>query len=172
MPYKNSVRFTDKDSSFHIYSVMRYNRNFLFNSMHKDWYICESVRRKLHATELALDFYNGEPDVLDRCTFLAHPIPQNDDKLKNCKNVLGPVQHPEINGQPLPHPPHLVPKTPPPPPALPACIPVCPASGPAPSTPAEASVVSETPTVSSIRKYGVSQLGNHKRTCHLVNDLL
>lgn len=132
---------------------MRYNRNFLFNSMHKDWYICESERRKLHATELALDFYNGEPDVLDRCTFLAHPIPQNDNKLKNCKNVLGPVQHPEINGQPLPHPPHLVSKTPPPPPALPSCIPVCPATGPAPPTPAGASVVSETPTVSSIRKF-------------------
>lgn len=148
-----SFRFADKDSSFRIYSVMRYNRNFLFNSMHKDWYICESGQRKLHATKLALDFYNGDQDVLDRCTFLAHPIPQNDDKLKNCKNVLGPVEHPAINGQPLPNPPHLVSKTPPPPHALPSCIPVCPVTGPAPST----SIVSETPTVTSMRKFRFSQ---------------
>lgn len=132
---------------------MRYNRNFLFNSMHKDWYICESEKRVSHGTELALDFYNGEPDVLDRCTFLAHPIPQNDNKLKNCKNVIGPVEHPAIQGQPLPHPPHLVPKTPPPPPALPSCIPVCPATESAgTSIPTGGSVVPESPTIPSIRK--------------------
>ena len=165
MSYKSCFRFADKDSSFYIYSVMRYNRNFLFNSMHKDWYICESQKRKLHRTALALDFYNGEPDVLDRCTFLAHPIPQNDNKLKNCKNVLGPVQHPEINGQPLPHPPHLVPKTPPPPPALPSCIPVCPATGPVPSTPTGVSVVSETPTVLNKRKSWFSQFKDSASFC-------
>lgn len=118
--------------------------------MHKDWYICESEKRVLHGTELALDFYNGEPDVLDRCTFLAHPIPQNDNKLKNCKDVIGPVKAAEINGQPLPHPPHLVPKIPPSPAALPTCIPVCPATESAGTT--IPTGVTEAPTTPSLSK--------------------
>ena len=122
-----NVYFSDKDSSFYIYSVMKYTRNLLFSSMHKDWYICQSAKKNVLGTEVNLDFYNGEPDVLDRCSFVVQPIQENDNKLMNCKNVVGPVEHPEINGQPLPHPPHLVPDTTPPPPALPVCIPVCPA---------------------------------------------
>lgn len=107
---------------------MMYTRNLLLQSMHTDWYICQSEKKTLHgATDIVLDFYDGDPDVLGRCTFLFHPIAQNENKYKMCKNVLGPVKHPSISGQPLPHPPHLVPKTQPPAPALPSCIPVCPA---------------------------------------------
>ena len=121
--------FLDKDSSFNIYAVMYYARGLLFNSMHKDWYICESKKPDRHGPELVLDFYNGDPDVLTRCSFIIQPLQQNEDKLQNCKNVIGPVEHPAINGQPLPHPPHLVPHTPPPPFVLPACIPTCSAGG-------------------------------------------
>lgn len=107
---------------------MAYTNNLIFNSIHKDWCICESEDPDIHGPEVILDFYNGDPDVLVRCTFSAQPLPPHEDKLKNCKNVIGPVEHPEINGQPLPHPPHLVPHTPPQlPPALPVCMPVCPA---------------------------------------------
>ena len=100
----------------------------MLQSMHKDWYVCQTKKSpKKDKTNIKLDFYNGEPDVLNRCTFLFHPIAQNENKYKMCKNVIGPVEHPAIVGQPLPHSPHLVPKTPPPPPpALPSCIPVCP----------------------------------------------
>lgn len=119
--------FSDKDSSFSVYSVMFYTRNLIFNSMHKDWCICEAEKPDWHGPEVLLDFYNGDPDVLTRCSFVVHPLKQNENKLRNCLNVLGPVQHPAIQGQPLPHPPHLVPQTPPSPPAPPVCIPVCPA---------------------------------------------
>lgn len=108
---------------------MKYTRNLLLQSMHKDWYVCQTKTNSIHEnTDLMLDFYNGEPDVLNRCTFLFHPIAQNEDKYKMCTNVLGPVKHPAIAGQPLPHPPHLVPETPPSSLALPSCIPVCPAA--------------------------------------------
>lgn len=107
---------------------MMYTRNLLLQSMHIDWYICQSEAKTLHGvTDIVLDFYDGDPDVLGRCTFLFHPIAQNENKYKMCKYVLGPIKHPMISGQPLPHPPHLMPKTPPPPPAFPSCIPVCPA---------------------------------------------
>ncbi|XP_029196209.2 uncharacterized protein LOC114961608 [Acropora millepora] len=115
----------DKDSSFHIFSVMKLARNFLLNSWHKDWYICQSEKRKKYGTQIILDYYNGQPDVLDRCTFVLSPIWT--DKYQYCKHALGPVIAPEINGQPLPHPPHLVETTPAPPFVLPSCIPVCPA---------------------------------------------
>ena len=134
---------------------MRYPRNFLFNSIyHQDWYICESKEINKQGTPVILDFYNGDPDVLDRCTFLAHPIPQNYNKLINCKNVVGPVEHPEINGQPLLRPPQLVPDTTPPPPVPPVCIPVCPATASAGTSPATlptagVSAVSEGPTIPS-----------------------
>ena len=110
---------------------MTYTRNFLFNSMHKDWYVCEENRaedRGVHKiSKLALDFYSGNPDVLPRCAFILNPIEKNGDKFRNCKNFIGPVETPEISGQPLPHPPHLVSNKPPSPFGLPTCIPVCPA---------------------------------------------
>ena len=108
---------------------MKFGRNFLLKSMHKDWYICQNREKDVHgSTGIDLDFYNGEPDVLERCTFLFQPIPQSFDKRMNCRNVVGPVVHPSITGQPRPRPPHLVPYPPPPVPAQPSCIPVCPAS--------------------------------------------
>ena len=106
---------------------MHYSRNLIFNSMHKDWCVCEAEKPGWHGTEVLLDFYNGDPDVLTRCSFMVQPLQQNANKLQNCLNVVGPVEHPAIEGQPLPHPPHLVPHTPPSPPILPVCIPVCPA---------------------------------------------
>ena len=108
-----------------MYSVMKISRNLMLQSMHKDWYVCQSKTKVKEKTDIKLDFYNGKPDVLNRCTFMFHPIAQNEDKYRMCKNVLGPVKHPEIVGQPLPHPPHLVPQKPNPPTALPACIPIC-----------------------------------------------
>ena len=104
---------------------MQYSRNFLFRSTHDDWYICHSRTKDRHGVELTLDFYNGDPSVLQRCTFLLHPMPQQEDKYKNCKHVIGPSKRPFINGQPLPHLPQLVPKVPPSVPALPTCVPVC-----------------------------------------------
>ena len=120
---------TDKESSFIVYSVMKFSTSFLLQSMHKDWYICQGTEKKLHTpTTVGLDFYNGQPDVLERCTFSFQPTAQYDNKYKNCKNVVRPVVHPAINGQSLPRPPHLVPKKPSPlVPAQPTCIPVCPA---------------------------------------------
>ena len=108
-----------------MYSVMKISRNLMLQSMHKDWYVCQWKTKVKEKTDIKLDFYNGKPDVLNRCTFMFHPIAQNEDKYRMCKNVLGPVKHPEIVGQPLPHPPHLVPQKPNPPTALPACIPIC-----------------------------------------------
>ena len=98
---------------------------------HQDWYICEEdlpdTAITVHeTTALILDFYNGEPDVLRRCTFIVRPILASENKLKNCKNVAGPIEAPEITGQHLPHPPYLVEQTPPPAVVLPACMPVCP----------------------------------------------
>ena len=118
----------DRDSSFYVYSVMLFTRNMLFGSIsHDDWYICQSkARHDKSETEVIIDFYNGDEKVLVRCTFLLHPIPPTDNKYKNCKQVAGPVEQPFISGQPLPHPPHLVPHYTPPPPVLPACLPVCP----------------------------------------------
>ena len=104
---------------------MSYTRNLIFNSMHKDWCVCEAEKLESHGSEVLLDFYNGDPDVLTRCSFMVQPLQKNANKLQNCLNVLGPVEHPAIEGQPLPHPPHLVPQTPPS--VLPICIPVCPA---------------------------------------------
>ena len=80
--------------------------------MHNDWYICESIPVGKTETrlriELILDFYNGDPDVLDRCTFLLHPIPQSESKFKNCKGMIGPDPRRMINGQPLPSAPPLI----------------------------------------------------------------
>ena len=91
---------------------MKHTRNILFNSMHNDWYICESIPVGKTETrlriELILDFYNGDPDVLDRCTFLLHPIPQSESKFKNCKGMIGPDPRRMINGQPLPSAPPLI----------------------------------------------------------------
>lgn len=127
--------FSDKDSSFNVFAVMKNTQNLLFSSMHKDWCICESEKPDKHGPEVVLDFYNGDPDVLTRCSFAVQPLQPNVNKLKNCRNVIGPVEHPAIEGQPLPHPPHLVPNTPPSPSALPECIPVCPAGTQAAGTP-------------------------------------
>ena len=106
--------------------------------MHKDWYICDESRgesRGVHKiSKLALDFYSGNPDVLPRCAFILGPIEKNSDKFKNCRNFIGPVETPEISGQPLPHPPHLVSNKPPSPFGLPTCIPVCPAGTMQPGT--------------------------------------
>ena len=100
----------------------------MLKSMHSDWFICQSKEKKLHgSTLIQLDFYNGDPDVLERCTFSFMPISQTQNKYMNCRNVAGPAVHPAISGQPLPHPPHLVPEVPPVP-AQPSCIPVCPAA--------------------------------------------
>ncbi len=109
---------------------MKFSSSFLLKSMHPDWYICQGKDKNLHGfTDIQLDFYNGDPDVLERCAFSFFPIPQYVNKYKNCRNVAGPVEHPAIEGQPLPHPPHLVPKAPSSPvPAQPTCIPVCPAA--------------------------------------------
>ena len=99
--------------------------------MHKDWYICEESYNKNqksvhHISELALDFYNGDPDVLERCAFLVSPLEDTKKKFKNCKGVIGPIEAPNINGQELPHPPHLVDHKSPPAVVLPSCMPVCP----------------------------------------------
>lgn len=108
---------------------MKYFRNTLFNSMHDDWYMCESdhhstkertVRQKI---KIVLDFYNGDPDVVDRCTFLLRPLPQTKNKYQNCKCSIGPELQNIINGQPPPQPPALVP--PAPPRVLPVCIRTC-----------------------------------------------
>ena len=105
---------------------MKFSRSFLLKSMHGDWYICQSRKKRLHGpTDVELDFYNGEPNVLERCTFSFEPIPQYHNKYKNCRNVAGPVKHRFITGQPLPQSPDLVPKTAPSAPAQPSCIPVC-----------------------------------------------
>ena len=151
--------FSDKDSSFYPYSVMRYTRNFLFSSMHKDWYICQSEKRKHYWTPIILDFYNGEPDVLDRCTFLLMPI--WDLPLRHCKYSLGPVVAPEITGQPLPHPPHLVENRPAPPVVLPPCLPVCPA-GSTETTPV-GSTGAGTSTVAIPSKPGISSSSTSRR---------
>ena len=103
---------------------MRYSQNFLFRSTHEDWYICQSPKKKEFGTSIILDYYNGEPDVLDRCTFVLSPIFKN--PLQHCKDALGPVKEPQINGQPLPHPSGLIQHTPAPPFVLPSCMPVCP----------------------------------------------
>ena len=132
---------------------MRFTRNFLLQSMHVDWYICQSKMKNLHTTtDVMLDFYNGEPDVLQRCTFLFHPIAQTENKLRMCKNVVGPVKNPIISGQPLPHPPHLVLPAPQPYPALPSCIPVCPAGtvGGAPGLPTSVGPSSPIPSLPGI----------------------
>lgn len=119
--------FTDRESSFTVYNVMKFSQNFMLKSFHKDWHICQVRKKNIDSsTPVILDFYNGDPDVLDRCTFIFQPITQNDDKLMNCRNVLGPVVHPTINGQPLSHPPHLVTDKLSPVPAQEACIPICP----------------------------------------------
>ena len=140
---------------------MKYTRSFLLNSMHKDWYIFEAEKQTQPTIEVVLDFYDGDPDVLERCAFLAEPIPNIDTKLRNCKGVIGPVKFPEITGQPLPHPPHLVPHTPKPSVVLPACMPVCPAGtvGGTPWGPTSAGIsstgvagVSGEPSFSSKRK--------------------
>ncbi|XP_066021495.1 uncharacterized protein [Pocillopora verrucosa] len=119
----------DKDSSFTPFSVMKYTRNLLLQSFHNDWYMCQTPNEgnSIHKNPtILLDFYNGDPDVLARCTFLFHPIAQNENKLTWCKNVLGPVEFPSISGQPLPHPPFLIPPATAQAPALPSCIPLCP----------------------------------------------
>ena len=135
--------FTDKDSSFTVYSVMKYTRNLLLQSMHKDWYICQTKKKKKKSfhgkVDIKLDFYNGEPDVLNRCTFLFHPISEKEDKYKMCKDVIGPVKHPAITGQHFPHPLHLASETRPQVPALPSCIPVCSAK-PGGGTPLEPAI--------------------------------
>lgn len=129
---------------------MKYSRNLMLKSMHADWFICQSKDKKLHgSTLIQLDFYNGDPDVLERCTFSFMPIPQNVNKYMNCRNVAGPVQHPAISGQPLPHPPHLVPEVPPVP-AQPACIPVCPAAETVGGAPTSGSTVPGFPLEPSI----------------------
>ena len=105
---------------------MKFSRSFLLKSMHSDWCICQGRNKRLHgSTDVQLDFYNGDPGVLERCTFSFEPIPQYENKYKNCRNVIGPVKHRFISGQPPPHPPELVPKTAPPAPNQPSCIPVC-----------------------------------------------
>ena len=143
---------TDKDSSFHVFSVMKLARNFLLNSWHKDWYICQSEKRKDYGTQIILDYYNGQPDVLDRCTFVLSPHWK--DKYEHCRHALGPVVAPEINGQPLPHPPHLVETTPAPPFVLPSCIPVCPAKSKEATTQGAAAIPSSSgvPIISSPSK--------------------
>lgn len=129
---------------------MKFTRNIMLQSMHKDWYVCEKGERKsIHSTsELMLDFYNGDPDVLSRCTFLFHPIAQNENKYKMCQNVLGPVEHPHISGQPLPHPPHLISNKPASSSALPSCIPICPSGtiGTIPGQPTSLKLSNKTPT--------------------------
>lgn len=126
MQYGYYCLLTDKESTFLLYNVMKFSRSFLLKSMHPDWYICQSRHATLHgSTNIQLDFYNGDPDVLERCAFSFEPIPQYDNKYKNCKNVVGPVKHQAISGQPLPHPAHLLPETPPLPRYWPSCIPVC-----------------------------------------------
>ena len=131
---------------------MKLARNFLLNSWHKDWYICQSEKRKDYGTQIILDYYNGEPDVLDRCTFVLSPHWK--DKYEHCRHALGPVQAPEINGQPLPHPPHLVETTPAPPFVLPSCIPVCPAKSKEATTQGAAAIPSSSgvPIISSPSK--------------------
>ena len=135
---------------------MSYTRNLIFYSVHKDWCICESEKPDRHGPEVVLDFYNGDPDVLTRCSFLVQPLQHYNEKLQNCKNVIGPVEHPAINGQPLPHPPHLVPQTPPPPLVLPACIPTCPAgtTGGTALGPTSAASHQTSPGVSSLAESG------------------
>ena len=111
---------------------MKYTRNLLFNTIyHRDWYMCEEELPRTAITvqgtmALILDYYNGQPHVLRRCTFIARPILASENKFKNCKNVVGPIEAPKITGQHLPHPPHLVQHTPPPAVVQPSCMPVCP----------------------------------------------
>ena len=115
---------------------MKYTRNLMFHSTHKDWYICENAakRKNMHKNyNLVLDFYKGQPDVLPRCSFIGEPLPEGVDKRKNCYGVLGPVETPAISGQPLSHPAGLVPPpTPSPLVGLLACLPVCPATATTP----------------------------------------
>ena len=152
--------FTDKESTFTAISVMKFARNYLLSSMHKDWYICQDKKKSIHINpDLKLDFYNGDPDVLNRCTFLFHPIPQTDNKYKMCKNVVGPVAHPSISGQPLPHPPHLVPKTQPAALTLPSCIPVCPAGTKSGASGQTTSLGSSSPVIPSTPE----SLGAHSK---------
>lgn len=122
----------------------------MLQSMHSDWFICQSKDKKLHgSTLIQLDFYNGDPDVLERCTFSFMPVSQKQNKYMNCRNVAGPVAHPAISGQPLPHPPSLVPDVPPVP-AQPACIPVCPTAGTVGGAPTSGSTVPGVPSEPSI----------------------
>ena len=129
---------TDKDSSFYLQNVMKFSTGLLLKSMHQDWYICQSRNKHTHSTPLELDFYNGDPDVLERCTFSFWPIPQYENKQKNCRNVAGPVVQPAIVGQPLPHPARLVAKMPSTRvPVQPSCIPLCSSGGSVGETPGE-----------------------------------
>lgn len=127
---------TDKESSFYLVRVMKFSRNLLLKSMHKDWYICQSRdRQRDHITPLELDFYNGDPDVLERCTFSFWPVPPYENKQKNCRNVIGPEKPLTIAGQQQPHPAHLVSETSAQP-LQPSCIPLCSSGGLTPAAPA------------------------------------
>ena len=135
---------------------MKYTRNLLLQSFHNDWYMCQTPNEgnSIHKNPtILLDFYNGDPDVLARCTFLFHPIAQNENKLTWCKNVLGPVEFPSISGQPLPHPPFLIPpataQAQAQAPALPSCIPLCPPGTEGGSIEQETSVGPLTPIIPS-----------------------
>lgn len=131
---------------------MKYFRNFLFHSMHDDWYICESdhhttnVRTVRQKIKIIVDFYNGDPDVLDRCTFLLHPLPQNEDKFMHCKGAIGPDLPKMINGQTPPQLSALVPSAQAH--ELPVCIPTCSKEATAKASSGTSAVISTRPPIS------------------------
>ena len=99
--YKFSIvlpSFTlDYDASAAFFQVFSLPGAFQFSLMRKGWYICRSINRNYHRTEVVTDYNMASSEWLRRCSFALRPLAANENPLMNCYDAIVPTKPPGVS---------------------------------------------------------------------------
>ncbi|CAH3033992.1 unnamed protein product, partial [Pocillopora meandrina] len=86
----------DYDASAAFFQVFSLPGAFQFSLMRKGWYICRSINRNYHRTEVVTDYNMASSEWLKRCSFALRPLAANENPLMNCYDTIEPSKPPSV----------------------------------------------------------------------------
>ena len=88
----------DFDASAAFFQVFSLPGAFQFSLMRKGWYICRSINKNYHRTEIVTDYNMASSEWLRRCSFALRPLASHENPLMNCFDTISPTKPPRIPG--------------------------------------------------------------------------
>ena len=78
----------DYDASAAFFQVFSLPGAFQFSLMRKGWYICRSINKDYHRTDIVTDYNMASDSWLNRCSFALRPLAANENPLMNCFDTM------------------------------------------------------------------------------------